>query len=37
MKQGECVICEGWIYWNEALIIIRGKEYCESCYKNAKG
>ncbi|MED0702854.1 hypothetical protein [Aeribacillus composti] len=37
MKKGECCICEGWIYWNEVLVELRGKQYCEACYEEQKG
>lgn len=36
MKQGECSVCEGWIYWNEALILFRGEQFCEKCYEETK-
>lgn len=36
MKKGECSVCEGWIYWNEALVEIKGKQYCEACYKETQ-
>jgi hypothetical protein len=33
---GECCSCEGWIYWNEPLIKLQGKEYCFVCYEELK-
>lgn len=36
MKKGECSVCEGWIYWSEALVEIRGVQYCETCYEESK-
>lgn len=36
MKHGECVICEGWIKWNEPYVMYKGKQYCEVCFEELK-
>jgi hypothetical protein len=33
MKKDECVVCEGIFAYNEKVIEVKGKRYCEACYE----
>jgi hypothetical protein len=33
MNKDECVVCEGIFSYNEKIIEVTGKRYCEACYE----
>lgn len=37
MEKDECVVCEGIFAYNEKVIEVYGKKYCEACHYDTFG